>query len=479
MRAWELASGALLAKFELGRDRTKYSVTSSVMPAIGVFMILHAALFFDHTTHHPSFITLLPVVGAMIFIWYSRPDELVTDVLRTKPFVAIGLISYSLYLWHWVIFAFVRIAGKMPNTEKKIGLILFAMLLATLSYFLIERPFRFKLARKTFWMVMSTFTVIIVGAMGFIYTHQEGDFRLTVADAQYYQKEFSVVEFRRLTSTQLGRNFRSHEKVKACGMRDPEDACRFGNEKFVTLGDSFVGQYETALKRRLAPYHEGLISLSYEQCPFVSPELWFGSVAECPIINEKRKQLIDTFKSPKIVIISANEELFKMSKKRTADPAKDGRNGISGGEIVDSKKAYHSYKENIRSLLSQGHIVVLVFSIPQPDIDPMPIYFHALLRHKFDGSSQVEQRYINYDAYAQSKEIDDKLEFPDHPNLIKVYPKEVLCANKDHQCLLISPQGSIYNNFHLSSVGADLVMHEALSQLEKRGYIVKAPQTRQ
>jgi hypothetical protein len=202
-------------------------------------------------------------------------------------------------------------------------------------------------------------------------------------------------------------------------------------------------------------------------------------VAECPIINEKRKQLIDTFKSPKIVIISANEELFKMSKKRTADPAKDGRNGMSGGEIVDSKKAYHSYKENIRSLLSQGHIVVLVFSIPQPDIDPMPIYFHALLRHKFDGSSQVEQRYINYDAYAQSKEIDDKLEFPDHPNLIKVYPKEVLCANKDHQCLLISPQGSIYNNFHLSSVGADLVMHEALSQLEKRGYIVKAPQTRQ
>jgi hypothetical protein len=135
---------------------------------------------------------------------------------------------------------------------------------------------------------------------------------------------------------------RSDEKVKACGMRDPEDACRFGNEKFVTLGDSFVGQYETALKRRLAPYHEGLISLSYEQCPFVSPDVWFESVAECPIINEKRKQLIDTFKAPKIVIISANEELFKVSKKRTADPAKDGRNSMSGGEIVNSKKAYQS-----------------------------------------------------------------------------------------------------------------------------------------
>jgi hypothetical protein len=59
-----------------------------------------------------------------------------------------------------------------------------------------------------------------------------------------------------------------------------------------------------------------------------------------------------------------------------------------------------------------------------------------------------------------------------------VYPKEVLCANKDHQCLLITPKGSVYNNTgHLSIVGADLVMKEALSGLEKRGYIVKAPQT--
>ena len=471
MRAWELAGGALLAKFELGRDRTKYSSTSTVMPAIGLFMIFHAALFFDHTTKHPSFITLLPVVGAMIFIWYSRAEELVTDVLRTKPFVAIGMISYSLYLWHWILFSFLKIAGKTPSTEKKWGIILFAMILATLSYFLIERPFRFTLARKTFWMVMSIVTVLIVGIMGFIYIHQEGDFRLTAADAQHYQEEFSVVEFRRLESTQLGRNFRSHEKVKTCGMRDPEDACRFGNEKFVTLGDSFVGQYETALQRELAPYKEGMISLSYEQCPFVSPDLWFGSVAECPLINEKREHLIDTFKEPKIVIVSANEELFNMAKKRTADPAKDGRDNRTGGETIDPKKAYQSYKENIQSLLSKGHIVVLVFSVPKPDIDPMPIYFHELLHHKFDGSTEVKPRYIGYDAYRKAKEIDETLEIPDHPHLVKIYPKEVLCPNKEHQCLLISPQGSIYNNFHLSSVGADLVMHEALSQLEKRAFV--------
>ncbi len=475
MRAWELAGGALLAKFELGRDRTKYSSTSTVMPAIGLLMILHAALFFDHTTQHPSFITLLPVVGAMIFIWYARADELVTDVLRTKPFVAIGLISYSLYLWHWIIFSFLKIAGKTPNTEKKFGLILIAMMLATLTYFIIERPFRFKLSRKMFWVIMSAVTVMIVGLMGFIYTHQGDEFRLTPTDARYYQKEFSIVEFRRLESNTSGRNFKTQQKTTSCGMRDPEEACRFGNEKFVTLGDSFVGQYETALQRQLTPYHEGLISLSYEQCPFVSPDLWFGSVAECPIINEKRAHFIETFKEPKVVIVSANEELFSMAKKRTADPAKDGRNNMSGGEAVAAQKAYQSYKKNIQSLLAKGHSVVLVFSIPQPDVDSMPIYFHELLQHKFDGSTEVKQRYIGYDAYSKAKEIDEKLEIPDHPHLIKIYPKEVLCNNQGHQCLLITAQGSVYNNFHLSSVGADLVMHEALSQLEKRGFIPPSP----
>lgn len=476
MRAWELAGGALLAKFELGRDRTKYSVTSTVMPAIGLFMIFHAALFFDHTTKHPSFITLLPVVGAMIFIWYARAEELVTDVLRTKPFVAIGLISYSLYLWHWIIFSFLKIAGKTPNTEKKFGLILIAMILATLTYFLVERPFRFKLSRKMFWAIISAVTVVIVGLMGFIYTHQGDDFRLTSADAHYYKKEFSIVEFRRLESDTLGRNFKTQQKTTSCGMRDPEDACRFGNEKFVTLGDSFVGHYETALQRRLIPYHEGLISLSYEQCPFISPDLWFGSVAECPIINEKRAHLMETFKAPKIVIVAADESLFETPKKRTADPANDGRDNRTGGETVDPQKAYQSYKGRIASLLSQGHIVVMIFSVPKPDVDPMPIYFHTLLRHKVDQSTEVKPQYMGYDAYAQATKTDKALEIPDHPHLIKVYPKEVLCNNQGHQCLLITAQGSVYNNTgHLSIVGADLVIQHALSQLTTRGLLPQSP----
>ena len=89
---------------------------------------------------HPSFYTLSPIIGVCLIIWFSNKNELITKILSTKLFVGIGLISYSLYLWHYPIFAFSRVNGfNNGDFIKKILLVLIILTLSLFSYILVEK----------------------------------------------------------------------------------------------------------------------------------------------------------------------------------------------------------------------------------------------------------------------------------------------------------------------------------------------------
>lgn len=144
-RAWQLLAGGILAYLELTRGLAKPSgMASWLMPKIGIVMILASIVSFSENTPHPSVLTLIPVLGVVLLIRYSSPEEWVTRVLSARVIVFIGLISYSLYLWHYPIFAFQRISlGNIGDLHKWLGIVL-AFILAIASYFFVERPCRRK-----------------------------------------------------------------------------------------------------------------------------------------------------------------------------------------------------------------------------------------------------------------------------------------------------------------------------------------------
>ena len=166
-RMWELLAGSILAYLKLNiSKRNTSNLVYSYIPSIGLLMIfLSLILFYDEKIRHPSFFTLLPVIGTCLIIWFGQEKrDIVSKILSTKLFVGIGLISYSLYIWHFPIFSFAKISGLVSgNILFKILLIIFTVAISGLSYYFIEKKFRNKdIQFKNLFLIVITTSIMII-----------------------------------------------------------------------------------------------------------------------------------------------------------------------------------------------------------------------------------------------------------------------------------------------------------------------------
>lgn len=137
-RAWELMCGSVCALSLKGRTLP----SNEFLAFLGVAAIVTPMAIFDYSTPSPSLYLLIPVLGTCAILVYGR-DTMVGKVLSFKPVVGIGLISFSLYLWHQPLFAFARVRLlNEPTPSIFLGLSVLSIFLASLTWRFIESPFR-------------------------------------------------------------------------------------------------------------------------------------------------------------------------------------------------------------------------------------------------------------------------------------------------------------------------------------------------
>lgn len=141
-RFWELLAGSALAYFVHYRDTRQ--TLSNVKAAVGLALVALALILLNAQRAFPGWWALLPVLGTALLIWAGPSAWINRHLLARREMVFVGLISYPLYLWHWPLLAYARIAHDgEPPAALRVALVALSVVLAWLTYELVEKKIRF------------------------------------------------------------------------------------------------------------------------------------------------------------------------------------------------------------------------------------------------------------------------------------------------------------------------------------------------
>ncbi len=162
-RAWELLIGCCLACFSnTAVDLEKTSIFRTVLCFLSMTSLLYCFWSYDESTVFPGANAILPCFATAGLIYGTQAPNLVTRFLRLRIMVGIGLISYSLYLWHWPLIVFTKLEFASELTWPiATALVAASVLMGYLSWRFVEQPFR-----KRTWLASNkrlTYAVLSLG----------------------------------------------------------------------------------------------------------------------------------------------------------------------------------------------------------------------------------------------------------------------------------------------------------------------------
>ena len=152
-RAWELLTGSLFAFIGFPLALAKRQYVRETLAFVGLALIAIPIFVYTLKTPFPGPLALPPCLGAALFIWANKrgetadkdaiPPSFAGRCLAAKPVVFIGLISYSLYLWHWPLLAFSHYRILAPlSAGYRVSMVALGFICAVLSWKFVETPFR-------------------------------------------------------------------------------------------------------------------------------------------------------------------------------------------------------------------------------------------------------------------------------------------------------------------------------------------------
>lgn len=159
-RAWEIGAGVLVALLSLRKKIILNNFLISTIIFLSFLTLSFFLFFFTTGNKHPSLITLIPVGITSILIYLGENDTKTTfkNFFYNKHIIFFGKISFSLYLWHFLIFSIFRNSYIDETILIKLIIIILSIILSSFSYKLVEQKFR---NRSTSFKKVRNFIIIL------------------------------------------------------------------------------------------------------------------------------------------------------------------------------------------------------------------------------------------------------------------------------------------------------------------------------
>ncbi|CCD94199.1 putative Acyltransferase 3 [Bradyrhizobium sp. ORS 375] len=290
-RAWQLALGALLAVEAIPAPHSQRLRIGAA--ALGWIALGASVNIFSPRTPYPGVAALLPCLGTAAVIW-AQPASSRTVLVLIRPLIAVGLWSYSLYLWHWPVVSFATaIWGPPGSAMDKLVLLGVCAVLALASFYLIEQP-----SRRADWPVTAralAATGVAALAASLVMMSWSG------FPARFSPQQRDIADF-------IGYDHQTVYEEGSCFL-DPgqtlralrSDCLAKGPRPNVLLwGDSHAAHLTFGLKRALPP--ATLLRATMAQCvPYDEP----GQSTGCVAFNQQFSHVVRDLR-PDVVILSGN-----------------------------------------------------------------------------------------------------------------------------------------------------------------------------
>lgn len=449
-RMWELFAGAIAA-FVL--DGRKINGNNS-LSLLGLALIAVPMFIYDETTPFPSAYALPPILGVVLLIIYCTQRTWVARMLSLKPMVGIGLISYSVYLWHQVFLVYLRLAVPpftFLSEHKEWVAVILTFAVSIFSYYYVEQPFRKKKPDRfpPLGTVLTAAALLLVMSGASLLLSQK-------TELFFSDDSLALMKSAKRSNT------------KSCS--EPQNLCSTATEKIdvLLLGDSNAYHFSTVLDELAKTHNKRFVNMTLGGClplsQFYRLDQKQVTTEKCRNFNAAVKTALEQRELDGAIVLSAAWLLYPYSTNLYADET--DRLGLKPISVIDlsgdgatslganRQTEFLRYIEDTIAFLSTktNHLIV---------VGPIPPAVVNFQKHRSLLSQRGSPRAV-YDEF--SAPIDAKiLMLQGQYTFTYLKPADMLCDAST--CHVADSQGYLYGDpTHLSRHGQTVVMKPLLEK---------------